>query len=309
MINLNPRIDTIGEALSWAINKLNQHNIPNSSLDAEILLAHILKVNRSTLLYFKPASPIDFKQTYQYVELITRRCQLEPVAYLIQRKEFMGLEFRVTPDVLIPRPETELLVEEVISRARELRHPIDMLDIGTGSGCIAIACTKMLENVRMVATDKSKKALVIAKENAKRNEVNNKIIFYQGDLFKALPKKSVEKRDCHAALAMTKQFDFVISNPPYIANVVFPKLQKDVRKYEPKVALVSGKDGLTLIKKIITQAPEYLKPKGYLMVEIGYDQGDRVKELLQKDIRYNKKSVIIKKDYANLDRIAIAQRG
>jgi release factor glutamine methyltransferase len=289
---------TIGEVLNWSIKILKEHGIPNPSLDAAILLAHNLKISREALLSSKPSQPFSSHQAYPIDHYISRRCKNEPVAYLTQSKEFMGLEFHVTPCVLIPRPETELLVEEVISRARELRNPIDMLDIGTGSGCIAVSCALLIKDVRMVATDKSKKALFIAQENAKSNEVADKINFYQGDLFKALPKSWKKKG-----------FDFILSNPPYIASTVFPKLQKDVRKYEPKIALVSGKDGLTLIKKIISQAPEYLKPNGYLLMEIGYDQGDRVKELLQKDIRYNKKSVIIKKDYANLDRIAIAQRG
>lgn len=295
-IHIDTLIGIVGDTLSYATKRLEEKGISSASLDAEILLAYSMNTTRQTLLSLQPKTIIPLDQFKRYIMLIDRRCKNEPVAYLTQEKEFMGLEFHVTPDVLIPRPETELLVEEVISRARELRNPIDMLDIGTGSGCIAVSCAKLIENVRMVATDKSKKALMIAKQNAKSNEVTNKIKFYQGDLFRALPKTMNKK-----------QFDFVISNPPYIASKVFPKIQKDVRKYEPKIALVSGKDGLTVIKKIISQAPGFLKPNGYLIMEIGYDQGDAIKKLLKKDTRYSPESIIIKKDYANLDRIAIAQ--
>jgi len=296
-VHIKPKSNSIKILLRWGELELKKYKIPSPLLDAEVLLVHVLQVNRHVLLT-DPSICLTNLQKVRYQKFIRRRCQYEPVAFLTQKKEFMSLSFRVTPDVLIPRPETELLVEEVISQARELHKSIDMLDIGTGSGCIAVSCAKYIKNIRIVALEKNRKALNIAKENAQQNDVKNFIKFYRGDIFKGIPKTWGKKG-----------FDFVVSNPPYIARSAFPKLQKDVWKYEPKEALVGGKDGLEIIRNIITQTPEYLKPNGLLMMEIGYDQGNAVKNLLQRDLRYNLKSIVIKKDYAGLDRIAIAQKG
>lgn len=290
-VNIN-----IMDTLNWAIQQLCSNRIPNPRLDAEILLAYTLQIKREKL-YTIIETIISEKNLIEFKELIYRRSKNEPVAYLTQSKEFMGLEFYVSPDVLIPRPETELLVEQIILQAQKLHHSKIMLDIGTGSGCIAIACAKYIPDLHIIATDIHPASLSIARKNAQYHQVKNKIEFYQGDLFSALSDK------IHLAY-----FDFIVSNPPYIPAPQIHELSIDIQNYEPFIALSGGQNGLDIIKKIISQAPYYLNKNGFLLLEIAYNQAKSVGELLLNNSAYNSLSMKILKDLAGFDRLIMIQK-
>lgn len=200
----------------------------------------------------------------------------------------MGLEFEVSPAVLIPRPETEILVEEVLKR---LKPNSRFLDIGTGSGAIAVSIAKYSINSKGYAVDISNDALAIAKKNAKRNAVDGKIKFIKSDLYSSLPDEA--------------EFDFIISNPPYIRSKDIEKLQEEVQK-EPLIALDGGKDGLLFYRRIIKDAGKYLKADGYIAFEVGYNQAGEVKDLLKNANFFNLEVI---KDLQGIDRVVIGKRG
>lgn len=265
-------------------------------LDVELLVLSVLKQDRS-FLYAYPQALVDVDQLQKIESLMSRRLNGEPIAYILGHKEFWSLDFLVTPDVLIPRPETELLVEQALLLGR-ISNPRDLaagsiqknvLDLGTGSGAIAIAIAKEKPAWHVTATDVSGAALKIAKENAHRHNVHN-ISFLQGSWFEAL--------------APSLKFDIIISNPPYIAKKDPHLLQGDVR-FEPCSSLVAGEDGLDDIRLIIEQAVFYLKDGGCVMLEHGYDQAEKVAKILKKN-RYT--HVQSMKDFAGNDRVTMAVR-
>jgi release factor glutamine methyltransferase len=233
-------------------------NCKVDQLDAEILLAHVLNVSRS-YLYAWPEKMLSAAQEKIFFELIDRRINGEPVAYLIGHQEFWSLDFLVTQDVLIPRPETELLVEMILEIPAE---QLAVADLGAGSGAIALSIAHERPNWEVHATDASHAALQIAKKNAERLKIKN-ITFHDGDWLQALP---------------SLLFDVIVSNPPYIAANDAHLLQLT---YEPQSALISGPDGLEDIRKIIRDAGRYLKSDGYLMLEHGYDQADEIRKLFE----------------------------
>lgn len=242
--------EVLGKTAPW----LRSRGAPSPRLDAEVLLAFVLGTDRLRL-YADLDRPLDDGELDTYRELVRRRGAGEPVAYLTGRKEFYGLEMKVTRDVLIPRPETEMIVD----RARELA-PRAILDLCTGSGCVAIACAVRLPEAEIVATDLSAAALAVARENAGRHGVSARIRFLEGDLFSALPER--------------RTFDLIACNPPYV-----PEGEAvDVVAFEPKMAVWSGPGGLDLIDRILREAPRWLAPAGTMLMEMGEEQEPAVLE-------------------------------
>ena len=244
----------VREVLQRSASWLRDKGFESARLEAELLLAHLLGLDRVTL-YTQADRPLDTGELERCRELLRRRAQGEPVAYLTGKREFYGLEFAVGPAVLVPRPETELLVD----RARELR-PARILDVGTGSGCIAVACAVRLPEAEVTATDLSAPALEIARENARRHGVAERVRFLEGDLF---------------APVAGERFDLVVSNPPYVADGDAAA----VARHEPGSALFAEPRGLDVIARLLAAAPEHLAPGGTLLLEIGEDQADEVRAL------------------------------
>lgn len=254
---------TIGEALKQASNHLHDAHVPNNVLDAQTLLAEALGKDR-TYLIVNYHQPLTAELLSYYESLIERRANGEPLQYITGHQEFFGLEFEVTPDVLIPRPETELIVEETIRLAEEadLTAPV-ILDIGTGTGCISVALARELSAARVIAVDISLAALHVAQRNAARHE--RAIEFVASDLLNAF--------------ADTNFADFIVSNPPYVAADEMPTLQREVRDWEPHLALTDGHDGLSLYRRLLQDAPARLRSGGFLLCELGYTQSAAVSAL------------------------------
>lgn len=254
---------TIRKVLAWTAPHFEKKGIDAPRLTAELLLAHVLKVDR-VRLYVDHDRPLEAEELATYRALISRRLAYEPTQYLTGAKEFYGRRFQVDPRVLIPRPETELLVEEVL-KVLPKDAPSRVVDLCTGSGCIAITLAAERPLAEVFATDLSPGACAVAKENAERLEVAQRVAIREGDLFAPLPAEA--------------RFDVVVSNPPYIASHEVPTLQAEVQK-EPHLALDGGQDGLVLIRRIAEDARTRLHPGGLLAMEIGETQGEAVRALL-----------------------------
>ena len=260
--------------------------------DAEVLLAHILGRDRAFILAHIN-DPLSAERLTQLRALTCRRAAHTPLQHLTGEQEFYGLTFRVTPDTLIPRPETELLVEAVLNSIAEkptLSHPLRLLDVGTGTGAIPIALATHLPTAKLTAIDLSPAALAIARENAARHRVSGRIRFVESDLLAALPEES---------------FDIIISNPPYVSLADAPTLAPEVRDHEPHLALFAGNDGLEIYRRLIPQAHAALTPGGLLALEIGFGQSSSVRALLEKTLWHN---IRILDDYAGIPRIVFAER-
>jgi len=258
--------------------------------EAELVLTHFLNCDRSRL-YLNQSLCLDKASGLAVSQVLKRRILREPVQYILGQTEFMGFSFKVNPGVLIPRPETEILVEAVIQYAGALKSgPRRILDLGTGSGCIAVSLAKLIKNAKVTACDISSAALEVAKINARLNGV--KIDFLQGDLFGALKNKN-------------EKFDIIVSNPPYVACADLPKLAREL-SYEPRIAFEAGIDGLGLYRKIIPRAPGWLKTGGLLILELGFGQLNNLKGFLNKADRYEIAGSI--KDYNNIERVLVARK-
>jgi release factor glutamine methyltransferase len=253
---------TISEVLKRASQVLREAAVPNDILDAQTLLAEALGRDRTYLIInYHQEVPPDVLERYRI--LIERRASGEPLQYITGHQEFFGLEFEVTADVLIPRPETEIIIEETIRLARGAkvdRHLI--IDVGTGSGCIAITLARELEQSRIIAIDISPAALMVAKRNARRHGLENRIAFIASDLLLALSQPLFA--------------DFIISNPPYVSQEQIAGLQREVRDWEPRLALTDFADGLSFYRSLFEQTPGRLKPGGYLICEMGYTQSEKI---------------------------------
>jgi release factor glutamine methyltransferase len=265
---------------------------------ATALLGHALAVDR-TYLITKSDRKVDEARFQAYVDMITRRAAGEPLQYITGHQEFYGIDFLVTPDVLIPRPETELLVECVINLTRDSSPqsgeggPL-ILDIGTGSGCIAVALASHIKNARVIATDVSPAALAVASNNAARQGLNTQIEFLEGDLLAPLAG-----RDLEGAV------DFLASNPPYVPARDSHMLQREL-DWEPREALFGGPEGIDFYRRLLADAPQYVKPGGYLVCEIGYTQLDAIREMIDPVVWG---AVIIKDDLQGIPRtLAIKKR-
>ena len=259
--------------------------------EAELLFTDILNYDRHRL-YTDKNILLDKGKRQLISQALRRRINGEPIQYIIGKAQFLGLEFKVKKDVLIPRPETEILVETVtkfVSSFRSKVLKVSILDIGTGSGCIAVSLAKLLTDVEITATDISNEALEVAKQNALLNNVE--VNFIQSDLF------------AYSALR-TAHYDMIVSNPPYIPTGAIDKLQPEVR-YEPRIALDGGEDGLDFYRRLIPESPRYLKPAGFLIMEIGDKQKEVIEKIFQK---YDNFEIIdIVRDYNNIDRVIVAR--
>ncbi len=259
-----PTLWTIAALLKWTTEFFQSKGIESAKREAELLLAHVLKCKRIELIARFQDQPTEAERA-QFRELIQRRVAGWPVAYLIGSREFYLLSFDVDPRVLIPRPDTETLVLEALNRLKPLTAP-DVLDVGTGSGCIAISIAHQKNDARVMATDISPDALAVAQQNAIKHHVAERITFRQGDLF--------------APLAPESRFDLIVSNPPYIAHAEFAALAPEVRDHEPRLALDGGPDGLAFYRRIAHDVGPFLKPGGSLLLEVGYTQEAAVRALL-----------------------------
>jgi release factor glutamine methyltransferase len=263
--------------------------VESPGLDADLLLAHALGIPRINL-YTAPDELPDEEARTRFRDLVRRRAEGCPVAYLVGSREFFLLTFEVSPEVLIPRPETEHLVTEAIGLVRDRPAP-RILDLGTGSGCIAIALAHRLPTAQVVATDVSPSALAVASRNAAKHGVSERVQFHEGDLFAAVPPGG--------------PFDLVVSNPPYIAPEQLATLAPDVREFQPRLALDGGPDGLSFYYRLAAEAGAVLTPGGAIAVEIGADQGPAVSELFQ---RAGWEAVRVINDLARHPRVVLARR-
>lgn len=280
---------TVRRILEWTTAHLAEKGCESARLDAEILLAHARKCERVDL-YTRFTEVVTETQRTAMRDMVRRRANLEPVAYLVGHREFFGLDFRVTPDVLIPRPDTETLVMETLDAARSAADP-RILEIGTGSGCVAVTCAVQLPTANVTTVDISPRALIVARENAEKHEVSKRVRFLEGDLF--------------APLDADERFDIIVSNPPYVRDDEADTIQPDVVRHEPPLALFSGVDGLDLIRRMVAESPGYLDPRGRLLFEIAPEQADAVRELLLETGRYDDIRLI--KDLAGAIRVAAAR--
>lgn len=255
------KLRTVLELLNLGSGYLEQQGCPTPRLDAEVLLCHVLNMDR-VQLYVNFDRPLEVSEIDQYRYLIGWRGRRVPVSYLLGKREFYSKEFKVTRDVLIPRPETEILVEQAIKLVQPFIMP-RVIDLGTGSGVIAVSLALQISEIQVLAADISSQALAVAQENATLLGVEEKITFLQSDLFKKIPND---------------KYHLICSNPPYIPTKDLSTLEPEVR-LEPKIALDGGIDGLDFYRRIIAQAPEYLISGGHLVLEIGWDQGAKVIEL------------------------------
>jgi release factor glutamine methyltransferase len=259
---------TIADALREASARLRVAGLGEPRREAGTLLAHALGREQAFLITHAD-EPLTASQLSDFLAFVERRAAGEPFQYIAGRQEFYGLEFEVGPDVLIPRPETELLVEEALELLKGLDAPL-LCDVGTGSGCIAVALLHERRDARGFALDVSAAALAVAARNAARNGVDERLRLLVSDCFEALRDGEHEGT----------RFDLVASNPPYVAESDLEGLQKEVRDHEPRVALTPGGDGLSVIRRLVAEAPHLLKRGGHLLLEIGFNQHERVASLI-----------------------------
>ena len=261
---------TIAETLKLASKQLREASVANDLLDAQTLLAEALGKDRTYLIVnFNEQLSDELLAAYQ--SLIVRRASGEPLQYITGHQEFFGLEFEVTPAVLIPRPETELIVEEVIRLVdvHKIAKPV-IVDVGTGSGCIAIALARELEDAKVTAVDISETALEIARRNAAKHELADRVRFVNSDLLAAFPEIQFA--------------DFILSNPPYVAVHELPTLQREVRDWEPHTALTDNADGLSFYRRLLNETPIRLKPGGFLICELGFGQSETVSAMADSQV-------------------------
>jgi len=288
--------NTIRNCLKSAIAILKKSNIEFPEINADTLLAYVLSCDK-TVLYTKPDDIVDEAHFNRYNELIHRRASHVPLQYITRQVEFMSLDFIVDERVLIPRPETEILVETVIKKTdNKLYHDrrITVIDIGTGSGNIAVSLAKNISNIKIYAGDISQEALVVANENVQRHDVADKIHLLHGNVFDAF-NTDVKK----------EQVDFVVSNPPYVSKSESKNLEPELIDHEPLLALIGGEDGLCIYNQIIKDAAGWIKPGGYLIIEIGETQADSIIKLMQNELHYDEIEII--KDLQGKERIISAR--
>jgi release factor glutamine methyltransferase len=261
---------TIAEALKEAGERLRAAFVPNDLLDAQTLLAEALGKDRTYLI-------INFNQQLSegilsaFRAMVDRRAAGEPLQYITGRQEFFGLDFEVTPDVLIPRPETELIVEEVIRIVQQEggARPV-IVDVGAGSGCIAVALARELGDARVIASDVSEAALRVARRNAARHGLGDRVDFIASDLLDAFVDEGFA--------------DFILSNPPYVSDEEMPSLQREVRDWEPRLALTDSNDGLSFYSRLLKDAPPRLKSGGRLICEMGYTQSEKISTMIDRRV-------------------------
>lgn len=278
---------TIQTILNWTRQYFLDKGVENPRLDAEVLLSHILGKER-LYLYVHFDQPLEDKELSAFRVAVKQRAARLPVAYIIGSKEFMGLDFEVTPAVLIPRPDTEILVEAALSRLALAEQPC-ILDLGTGSGAICISMLANLPTAKGITVDISAEALTVARRNAVKHQVDQRLIFYQGDLF--TPVKG-------------QKFTAIVSNPPYIPKRDIPGLTPEVQQ-EPNLALVGGEDGLDFYRRIVQEGRDYLAENGFIAMEVGIDQARPVAAMAEKTGYYKVSDII--KDYGGIERVVVLE--
>ena len=256
---------TVGRLLTWTKDFLQKKGSDSPRLDAEVLLASVMKCQRVNL-YTQYEEEVSEGQRGAFRDLVKRRADGAPVAYLVGKKEFYSLRFNVSPAVLIPRSDSESAVVEALARLKGTEEP-NCVDVGTGSGCLALACLQHHKTARFLAVDLSPEALEVARGNAEKLNLDDRIEFREGDLLDPV--------------AAEGPFDLILANPPYIASKVVPTLDPTVAKYEPHLALDGGPDGLRVVTRLVEQAVPLLKPGGHLILEIGSDQEEPVRVLVE----------------------------
>ena len=276
----------IEELLRYGKGKLKKQKVEDASIISRILMQYVLKIDRNKLIINKNDN-VDINKENEYKEYIEEIIKGKPVQYITNNQEFMRLNFYVDENVLIPQPDTEILVEEVI-KSIDIKENIEILDMCTGSGCIGISLAKNIENTKVTLVDISKEAIEIAKKNAIQNGVENKVTFIQSDMFENVKGK----------------FDIIVSNPPYIKTDIIQTLDKQVQN-EPHIALDGGEDGLDFYKILINEAHKYLKKDGKIFLEIGYDQKQEIESLAKQSKHYKKIETI--KDLSQNDRVIILE--
>jgi len=285
---------TIGRLLRWTTDYLRQHGAETPRLDAEVLLAECRKCQRIELYTtFDELAAESLRGAYR--ELVRRRAAGTPVAYLVGHREFFALDFRVTPAVLIPRPETEfilLTLGDLVPGQDGRDRPLQIADVGTGSGVLAICAARQLPSARITALDISPEALEVARGNAALHTVAERIEFLRSDLLEAIPAEP--------------RFDFILSNPPYVSSAEFAELAREVKDHEPRVALLAGDTGQEVIARLIPQSAERLQGGGWLICEISPMLEQAVHQLIQADGRFEIPSTV--KDLARLARVVKARR-
>lgn len=282
--------ETVLKLLRWTTDHFKSHHVSEPRASAELLLGHVLGLNRLSL-YLNAERPVEPSELEGLSKCMARRLCGEPVQYITGTQEFWSLSLTVTPAVLIPRPETEVLVEAVLQFARETgSEQIRLMDAGTGSGAIAIALARELRKAVLVASDLSMAALKVARHNARHQQVASRILFVCTDLFFGLGRAV---------------FDAVVTNPPYVRSSDFPLLPREIRDHEPRAALDGGPDGLQSIRAIVRQAWEFLRSGGILALEMGAGQAEEVAELVSGMGRYRRHLIL--KDYSGIDRVLVAE--
>ncbi len=287
---------TVLEALNRATHRLTDHQIENPRLNAELLLVQSMGVSREEL-YADLHRPVKESEREKFERSIERRISGEPLQYILGHQEFWSIDFKVNPRVLIPRPDTELLVEQALCvlSQRPSRGKAFVLEIGTGSGAIAISLAHELEEICVLATDISWEALLLAGENARGAGVESRVQFIVGDLFGPIPVSPGHE-----------PFELILSNPPYISRQAIEALAKEVRDYEPRIALDGGPEGMDFYRRIIGEAPAYLRKGGWILLEVGQNQGQRVSELIDENGFFSTPELV--RDLSGIQRVVKAQR-
>ncbi len=287
---MSGKVWTIGSILKWTEQYFRDKGVDSPRLDAEVLLSHVLKKER-IYLYVHFDEPLEQEEQAAYRELIKKRVQGIPTAYLIGQREFMGLPFLVTEDTLIPRPDTEILVQAAVDFLRRLAdrgRDVEFADIGTGTGAICLSVLRFLPAAHAATVDISEKARRVAEENARRLEVSDRVEFFTGDLLKPLEGRT---------------FDAILSNPPYISEMDMQGLSVEVRN-EPRLALFGGRDGMDFYRRLCADAPRMLKEGGFLAFEVGIHQAKEVERLAKANPQIGRTEV--RKDLAGINRVVLA---
>lgn len=291
---MNDRIWTIGRILKWTEGYFADKGLESPRLDAEVLLSHVLKKQR-IYLYVHFDEPLQPEELAAYREMVKKRVMHVPVAYILGEREFMGLTFKVTPDTLIPRPDTEILVQAAIDRLKAMPASDDtalhIADIGTGTGAICLSVLHYLPQATAETVDISPAARAVAEENAEQLGLADRITFHTGDLLAPLAGRT---------------FAAILSNPPYIPEADIGTLAPEVRTKEPHTALSGGADGLDFYRRLAAEAPQMLVPNGFLAFEVGIHQAQNVAALVKANLLIGKTEIL--PDYAGIDRVVVAWR-
>lgn len=279
---------TVLEILNWTTEYLRDKKFDNPRLNVERLLCYTLNMNRVDL-YLNYDRPLSTGELREFKAYLKRRIKHEPLQYITGETEFMSLKFKVNPEVMIPRPETEILVEKTIEKCKNFNHQISILDIGTGSGNIAVSLAKYVANSTITAIDIDSGILKVATENARINEVDEKIRFLQEDVFDASVSKKIGDR-----------FQIIVSNPPYVSSEEYEKLPAEIKEYEPMKALHAGENGYIFFHRIAEILEDLLKENGVVLLEVGLGQSTKVKQIL-KDAGIDRVECF--QDYSGIERV------